>query len=125
MSYTPTEWKSGDVVTSQKLNKMEAGIAAAGGGGVLVVHAYWDAGETGATLDKTYAEIHTAIQNGPVFVYLYLPNDESSYTIEMAIAILTYDPGYQKPYIVNAAFNSEHWAFTAATENDYPHADLN
>lgn len=27
MSYTPTEWKSGDTVTSAKLNKIEQGIA--------------------------------------------------------------------------------------------------
>lgn len=36
MSYTPTNWKAGDVVTSAKLNKMEQGIAA--GGGIRVVH---------------------------------------------------------------------------------------
>lgn len=28
MSYTPTEWKTGDVVTSEKLNKVENGLAA-------------------------------------------------------------------------------------------------
>lgn len=50
MAYTPTEWKKGDIVTSEKLNKLENGVAA---GGVLVVSV--DA-ETGA-LDKTYAEI--------------------------------------------------------------------
>lgn len=33
MSYTPTEWKSGDVITSENLNKLEQGVAAAGGGG--------------------------------------------------------------------------------------------
>lgn len=32
MSYEPTEWKSGDVVTSAKLNKMEQGISEAGSG---------------------------------------------------------------------------------------------
>lgn len=36
MSYTPTNWKAGDVVTSAKLNKMEQGIVA--GGGIRVVH---------------------------------------------------------------------------------------
>jgi len=34
MAYEPTTWKSGDVVTSAKLNKIEQGIAS---GGVLVV----------------------------------------------------------------------------------------
>ena len=28
MGYTPTEWKSGDTVTSTKLNKIENGLAA-------------------------------------------------------------------------------------------------
>ena len=36
MSYIPTQWNSGDTVTSAKLNKMESGIANAGG--FLVVH---------------------------------------------------------------------------------------
>lgn len=30
MSYNPTEWTTGDVITAQKLNKMEQGIAGAG-----------------------------------------------------------------------------------------------
>lgn len=33
MSYSPTTWKSGDVVTSAKLNKLEQGVAEAGSGG--------------------------------------------------------------------------------------------
>ena len=28
MSYTPTQWQSGDVITSAKLNNMETGINA-------------------------------------------------------------------------------------------------
>lgn len=52
MSYEPTNWKDGDLVTSAKLNKIEQGIAA--GGGVLIVHY-----ENG-TLDKTWQEIHDA-----------------------------------------------------------------
>lgn len=48
MPYEPTNWKSGDVVTSAKLNKIEAGIAS---GGVFVVT------DTAGTLDKTWKEI--------------------------------------------------------------------
>ena len=38
MSYTPTEWATGDIVTAEKLNNMESGISAASasGGGLLV-----------------------------------------------------------------------------------------
>lgn len=85
MSYTPTEWTSGDIISSEKLNKLEAGVEQAielpdttgasdgdvltldngeptwaapsgGGGGVLVVT--MDA--TTATLDKTWQEIMDA-----------------------------------------------------------------
>lgn len=57
MSYTPTEWKSGDTVTSAKLNKIEQGIAA--GGGILIAHII-DNGNNPQTLDKTWQEIHDA-----------------------------------------------------------------
>lgn len=46
MSYTPTDWKTGDVITAEKLNNMEQGILNAGGGGVLVMEVNYDA-ETG------------------------------------------------------------------------------
>ena len=59
MSYEPTNWKSGDVITSTKLNKIENGIQAAAGGGALIVHAT-TVGVT-TTLDKTYSEIHDAL----------------------------------------------------------------
>lgn len=56
MSYEPTNWKSGDTVTSAKLNKMEQGIANAGG--VLIVGA--TIVESSLVLDKTWQEISDA-----------------------------------------------------------------
>ena len=50
MSYIPTTWKSGDVVTSEKLNKLENGVA---GGGVLIVNV-----DDNSTFDKTWQEIY-------------------------------------------------------------------
>ena len=52
MSYDPTNWKTGDVVTSAKLNKLEQGVA--GACGVLIVT------DTDGTLDKTWQEIYDA-----------------------------------------------------------------
>lgn len=37
MSYTPTTWTTGDTITASALNKIENGIADAGGGGVASV----------------------------------------------------------------------------------------
>lgn len=56
MSYTKTNWATGDTITATKLNHMEDGIAT--GGGVLVVGATME-NET-ITLDKTWQQIHDA-----------------------------------------------------------------
>lgn len=53
MSYDKTTWQTGDVITANKLNHIEDGIA--NGGGMLVVNV--DADDK---LDKTWQEIHDA-----------------------------------------------------------------
>ena len=65
MSYSPTTWSTGDTVTAALLNKMEQGIAGAGGGG-LVVTVTESSGVF--TLDKTWGEIAAAAEVGPVIV---------------------------------------------------------
>lgn len=63
MAYEPTNWKTGDVVTSAKLNKLEQGVAA--GSGVLVVN---KDKIPPSTLDKTWQEIFDAASTGVVFL---------------------------------------------------------
>ena len=55
MSYEPTVWQTGDTVTAEKLNKLEQGVANAGG--ILIVT------QSGSplTLDKTWQEINSAL----------------------------------------------------------------
>ena len=53
MSYTPTTWQSGDVISSARLNKIEQGIVEAsqsGGGGVVYVSVI----DTGGTTSGGY-----------------------------------------------------------------------
>jgi len=101
MSYTPTEWNNGDVITAEKLNKLENGVAAGGsGGGVLVVNITESDGVY--TTDKTAGEIKAAFESGtPVVI-------PSSHTVPEA--------GYTVPFLiyVNADAGSEpsgdYWA---------------
>lgn len=67
MSYTPTEWKTGDVVTSAKLNKLEQGVADAGG----VVIVTGTINEDTVTLGKTYSEIKADYMAGYTVVILF------------------------------------------------------
>ena len=61
MSYEPTEWKTGDTVTSEKLNKLENGVSDASEGGALVVNLTIDtSGTPKYVLDKTWQEIYNA-----------------------------------------------------------------
>lgn len=74
MSYTPNTWKSGDVVTSAKLNNIEQGIANAA---PMIVHNNND------TLDKTWQEIHDAaplvwLFNGESYAPLAKINSEGN-----------------------------------------------
>lgn len=87
MSYEPTVWKDGDLVTSAKLNKLEQGVA--NGGGVLVVHV-----DKNYRLDKTWQEIYDAelavislMEDGHKGVFLintiYIEND--TYCVQLPI----------------------------------------
>ena len=60
MSYTPTVWKTGDIVSSQRLNKLEEGVK--GAYEVMVINT------TDGTLDKTWQEIYDAMAQGKVCV---------------------------------------------------------
>ena len=53
MTYEKTEWQNGDIITAEKLNNMEDGIANAG---VLVVRLSISTN----TLNKTWQEIYDA-----------------------------------------------------------------
>ena len=67
MAYTPTNWQNGDVITADKLNKLENGVASAGGGSeeLLVTFTIVNGDEDyELSADKTFAEVSYAITEG-------------------------------------------------------------
>ena len=81
MSYTPTTWVTGDVITAEKLNNMESGIAE--DGDVFIIHATGVASygsvETTPTLDKTFQEISNAVLSNKNCIII----SETVYSIEL------------------------------------------
>jgi hypothetical protein len=61
MAYVKQNWETGELITSQKLNHMEDGIAE-GGGGVMYAHYVYD--DTVDYIDKTYSELKEAYLSG-------------------------------------------------------------
>lgn len=72
--YEKQTWVTGEVITKEKLNHMEDGIADSGGGSFLVSV---DA-ETGA-LNKTWKEIHDAFASGK-YVPVISVDGETTYS---------------------------------------------
>lgn len=68
MNYNKTTWDTGDIVTAEKLNNIEDGIASAGDG-IFIVSVQGGDNEPRA-LDKTYAEIVEAFNSGKTVVIL-------------------------------------------------------
>lgn len=110
MSYTPTTWQTGDIVTSEKLNKLENGVANAGGGGALIVYV-----DNTGTLDKTWQEIYDAFVSGAVV--LILAGQE-----ENAMANVVISAGYNEfsqEYVVGTNGGD----FSCVSADDYPSND--
>lgn len=109
MAYDPTVWKSGDTITSAKLNKLENGLAEASGGGtgggVLVVN------DNNGTLDKTWKEISDAFDAG-MLVHVYINEDGNLVKIILNMTITN------NVDMFGVLVNSD--TYDTDTENGYP-----
>ena len=82
MTYNKTTWASGDTITAEKLNNIENGIEASSeASGLLVVTFTHD--NVTYSVDKTFAEITTAINEGLTIKAKYTDEYEISHSMEM------------------------------------------
>lgn len=91
MSYTPTEWETGDIVSSQRLNKLEEGVKDAyemlNVGNVTI-----DLGSITGTLDKTWQEIFDAVSAGNICYFTgSIQDDEYSKKIFIITDLYRYE----------------------------------
>lgn len=71
MSYTPTNWQTGDTVTAERLNKMESGIELAND--PFIVTLTPTAQDMSGVMDKTAIEIRAAFDAGKRILFTF-PN---------------------------------------------------
>lgn len=115
MAYEPTNWKSGDVVTSAKLNKMEQGIKDAG---PLIVNSTLDPELGEIILDKTWQEIYNAFMSGKMCIIIVDDSgNQVRYLIinvsDNTVCTLTMNGSTVRPFV-----------FSANTPDDYPIAEI-
>ncbi len=71
MAYTPTTWTTGDTITASAMNKIENGIANAGGGGTEVVIIYMPNSTIGYQAEGDFDACLAKVQNGePILAYV-------------------------------------------------------
>lgn len=76
MSYSPTTWSTGDTITASAMNKIENGIANAGGASGLITY-------ENNELDKNFNELQAMLESGvvPFFVYEFEDYGEVTYFV--------------------------------------------
>lgn len=107
MAYTPTTWNTGDTITASALNKMENGIADAGGGDI-----FFDIASEDGILDKTWTEILTASTADKIARIIF--NDDGIFVAEYVTAV-TNEEGTYFVYVLG----NQGW-YQTSSANGYP-----
>lgn len=92
MAYEPTQWRSGDTITSERLNKMEQGIA--GSGDVYVLHttATVTPAETeGGEATVTYSSVELREDGLPMWLIMDSVSDDDNTTYADVAILSTYN----------------------------------
>jgi len=113
MSYTEQTWANGDIITAEKLNHMEDGIA--GAGGVFSVPTTFDEQTATVTCTKTWKEIYDAMVSGKICIlHSY---SESNCLMDIVFGVDVAGSAFEV-----TSFNGHNaFLFVTDNENGYPY----
>lgn len=116
MAYTKNTWKTGDIVSSQKLNHMEGGIA--GAYEVMVIN------DTDGTLDKTWQEIYDAMVAGTFCVVKKVEQKIGNTYARNYPVVEAVNNEMDGTYNVSTTFNNQSGVkYTTTSATGYPQED--
>ena len=117
--YEKQTWNTGDIITEDKLNHIEDGIASCG---MFVVGSTYDESTQTETLDKTYKEIKDAVEAGRNVVQKKEQNDDGdSFTALFFLTVIGNDNGnYYVDFVKLSSTGNSVTSFLADSENGYP-----
>lgn len=122
--YTKQTWKNGDVITEDKLNHMEDGIANAGGA-LIVKEKSYDESTGRAILDKTWKEIKSAMDRGTIVLYR---SETSGASVNAMYSIFTnYNVSAEEDSYKLSVYDfsmKQSVLYTTDSENGYPAHDF-
>ena len=109
MSYEPTNWKNGDIITAQKLNKIETELASK----FLIIGI--NKKENTATLTKTWQEIFDAIKDDKIALIIDSTNEVA--VLEIIEQVFIYNSDFKVKIMGSTGSEGE---FTANSADNYP-----
>ena len=116
MAYTPTSWETGDVITAEKLNKAENGIAASE---AFVVPVSYDDETYTMTLDASWNELYANKNRLVLAVYESEDNDGNPVVYPMYLTCIFVNDGtYSATFIMysgEANIQLQSTTFTASS----------
>lgn len=128
MAYIPTEWKCGDVVSAEKLNKLEEGLAecCSGGGSeplIFTANIKFGVPCTGGaqdiyTYNLSWQEIYDALVSHRLVLETYINADESKDYAAVGLSMVTQAYHNNEGYYVLGA-NPEPYNFADANSLEY------
>ena len=125
MSYNKTNWKSGDVVTSEKLNKMENGIADASGGFIsaTITSVTEEAQFLNITPNDIFDE-HNTIKAICVFIWLITDPNDPLYAGEYMYNVAMLREAHASEYGYSVYFNGLDNEFIAEGRDDFFYCEI-
>lgn len=118
MSYTPTDWKTGDVIIAEKLNHLEEGVATATSSSTTIFPIVINYDETTKTftLSRTWQEIHDAIDSGELIRCTFTDRLQSCTSIQTEY--------FTNHYSVVVNVSNYFMRFVSETADGYPTSQI-